>query len=494
VTKPTPWLLSRSPLHPDRWDALIAGLLGFATLVTRLPFRTTMLYNWDSANFALATRSYDVTQHHPHPPGYFLYVALGHLLLPLSGGDANAALVAVSLTLSGAAPPLTYVLGAALFSRLVGLGGGLFLLTSVTFWSYGGIALAYPALAVFSAWVAWSAYRTSWLGDREAWLPLAIAYGLGAGFRPDLLLLLGPLWLAGLVRLGWRRVIGAGVVAAAGILLWLVPTIALSGGLTKYLAVLQAYTDRDVLDRYSSTRGGLEALISTVRDLVSYTWYALYALVAPLVAGTVALLVRRPRPDGRWLFFALWLAPPLLFYVFIHIGDPGYVFSFLPALALLASQSIVAVACGLAGRRAREAAATTIGLVALLNAGVFLFYPRLLTAAGVRESDRQLAAKIAALRAEPNDGTTVLLSYESYRHLQYYLPEWRSSLWVDPFAAAPQRTALAPETRWLLLVDERLRTQAGRLPGAAPAEAGMTRVPVRPGQTLTFGAGTLSLD
>ncbi|GIW07894.1 MAG: hypothetical protein KatS3mg060_2699 [Dehalococcoidia bacterium] len=469
-------------------------MLAVATMLTRLPVRTTMLFNWDSANFALATRWYDVTQHQPHPPGYFLYVALGHLLLPLFAGDANGALVTVSMLLSSAAPALTYLLGAALFSRLAGLGGGIFMMTSVTFWSYGGLALAYPALAVFSTWVAWSAYRTTWQGDRGAWLPLAVAYGVGGGFRPDLLLFLGPIWMVGLVRVGWRRLGAAVALTAALLASWLVPTVALSGGVGKYLAVLQAYTDRDVLDRYSSTRGGVGALLSTLRDLVSYTWYALYALVLPLVAGAIALLVWRPRPDGRWLFFTIWLAPLLLFYVVVHIGDPGYVFSFLPALCILASQAIVALARRLTSRRTIGLAAAALAAVAMLNAGIFLFSSRLLTAQGVREHDRQLAAKIAALRAAPNDGATLLLSYDSYRHLQYYLPEWRSSLWVDPFAAAPQQTALAPETRWLLVVDDRLTKQRGSLPGAEPAEAGMTRVPVRPGQTLTFGAGVLALE
>ena len=55
-----------------RNDVLLCLALALLVLVSRLPFLTTVLYNWDSGNFALATRSYDVTQHHPQPPGYFL--------------------------------------------------------------------------------------------------------------------------------------------------------------------------------------------------------------------------------------------------------------------------------------------------------------------------------------------------------------------------------------------------------------------------------------
>src|SRR5581483_9600785 len=70
--------------------------LALLVILTRWPVRTRYLYNWDAANFALGTQVYDVTRHQPHPPGYPYFVGSGALLAPLFGGDANAALVAVS--------------------------------------------------------------------------------------------------------------------------------------------------------------------------------------------------------------------------------------------------------------------------------------------------------------------------------------------------------------------------------------------------------------
>src|SRR5439155_8397165 len=61
----------------DRWDYLLAGALGLLTVLSRLPYRARMLYNWDAVQFALALREYDVVKHQPHPPGYILYVGLG---------------------------------------------------------------------------------------------------------------------------------------------------------------------------------------------------------------------------------------------------------------------------------------------------------------------------------------------------------------------------------------------------------------------------------
>ena len=125
---------------------------------------------------------------------------------------------------------------------------------------------------------------------------------------------------------------------------------------------------------------------------------------------------------------------------------------------------------------------------------IFLFYPRLLTAPGIRSSDREVAAKIQTLKSMPNDGSTLLLSYDTFRHLEYYLPEWSSSLWVDPFSPAPVRTELPPAVRSIVLVDERLNAERGSRTGAEPiAGTTMTRVPVQPGQILTFGAGIVDL-
>src|SRR6267378_3083409 len=61
----------------DRWDYLLAGALSLLTVLSRLPYRARMLYNWDAVQFALALREYDVVKHQPHPPGYILYVGLG---------------------------------------------------------------------------------------------------------------------------------------------------------------------------------------------------------------------------------------------------------------------------------------------------------------------------------------------------------------------------------------------------------------------------------
>src|SRR5581483_5312111 len=158
---------------------------------------------------------------------------------------------------------------------------------------------------------------------------LAAVYGLAGGFRAELELFLFPLFLAALIFRPARAPLAV-AVAATAMAIWGVPMVWLSGGPEAYYAAFSAYTDSDVLNRYAPSRRGLEGLVFTLRDLGNYTAYALYGLALPLAAAAL-LWLRRLAGGGRRafaareLFLVLWPAPMVLFYAFVHIGDPGYV-------------------------------------------------------------------------------------------------------------------------------------------------------------------------
>ena len=431
----------------DRFAALALFLL---TIVTRLPFLTHLLFNWDAANFAFALDSFDVTQHRPHPPGYPLFVLSGWLVR-LVVRDSNLALVLVSMTLSAAAVAATYWAGNRLFSRPVGLGAALLLLTSVTFWTYGAVALAYPALALASALALG---LTAASPGRTTPLVLSLLLGIASGFRPDLLLWLGPLWAWTLLRSGWRSAVPAAALAFALVLGWLVPTIVLSGGVDAYVAVMRAYVGIDVVTRYSVAAQGASGFVTNLRDTAAYLVYALYAAL-PLLAWAMVKGFRQWRALLRHLrlpAFALLLAPPALFLPFIHVGDPGYVFTLLPPLLLLAAASTLPSSSRLAW--------AALGLILAANAAIFLFRERPLTAWGLRQHDHALAETLAAVRACCPPESTVILTYESFKLARYYLREYPWLFYSDLTSPQPQGLDLPSAATRLLLLDESLVPRA----------------------------------
>lgn len=453
-----------------RTEAITAFAFALATIATRFPFRSHRVFNWDAVNFVLALHDYDVRLHHPQPPGYPVFVAMGRIVQVVIH-DANTALVIVAMLLSAGAVASIYLLGRTLFGQAAGIVAALYLLFSVTFWTNGAVALAYPSLALFTTLVALFAWQCHQRGrDVPIWLPLALslAYAIGGGFRPDLLLFLLPLWLFGHRQLLLRTTIYSGICVAAVVLMWFIPTIALSGGWSGYWRVFRAYTSNDVLKRYSVADNGVRALIVNVRDTAKYTGYALYALVVPVGGAAVWLLtqwrnVRDERNSARSyaLLFLLWTTPMLLFYAWVHIGDPGYVFTYIPALLLVAARFTVelppiAVRLRLGWLRRFLVPALIIVVIAA-NTGIFLFRPLALTAHGIRQQDRTIDDKIAYVRAHGDPTTTLLIAYESYRHWLLYLPEYRVQFVDVTYGTAADRSVtLPPGTTRAVLMDATL--------------------------------------
>lgn len=470
---------------------LFAGLVA----LTRIPFRSAYLFNWDAANFALALQHYDVRLHQPHPPGYPYFVGLAWLF-QLAVGEANAALVLVSVLLECVAVAALFLLARTWLGLWPAVAAALALVCSVTFWTYGEVALAYPALAAFSTLVALFVYQTR-IQRKDRLLAAAAAYAVGSGFRPDLAAFLLPLLAFGAWGQPRNRVVAAAAIAAGGVLLWLLPVMWLSGGPAEYLTVLSTYTGVDVVERYAPAARGLPGLLVNVTDTALYLGYALYAN-GVLVAGAALLLWRRPpRAElPRYLLLLAWVAPMAVFYLAVHVGDPGYVFGILPALLLLGADGWRR----LAGPRPSELVQTVLGagmaMALLANALVFFLHDRPLTLLGLRQNDRAVAARVIYLRTLPPQEVLVV-SYQSYKTLKYYLPEYPHAVWLDVTTPARQAFAVPPGVRTAVLTDPGVFALAQTLPAEAeylPGETWAARLAVQPGQTLVYESGRLWLE
>ena len=175
--------------------------IGFlaVTLASRIPFRSEMLFAWDSANFAFALDEFNVAFHQPQPPGYPLYVASAKLLYGI-GLEANLSYILLSLVASSLAVWFLFLLGWRLYGPQTAIVSALLLASSSVFWTHGAVAYPYAFLAFFSSLVLLLLTETK-LGQRNLIVPAAFVIGLGAGFRPDFT----ALSLAGL----GTRVVGA---------------------------------------------------------------------------------------------------------------------------------------------------------------------------------------------------------------------------------------------------------------------------------------------
>ncbi|MBC7249828.1 MAG: glycosyltransferase family 39 protein, partial [Anaerolineae bacterium] len=255
----------------------VAVALFLGTVLSRIPFRSQILYHWDSVNFAFAMQHFDVAAEQPQPPGYIAYVWLCRLV-DLLFHDPQRTMVWISIVGSGLAVVAMYLLGRAMFDRRTGLVGALFLATSPLFWFYGEIALPHALdtfLVTLSAWLLWEVMQ----GRTWAVVPTAVSLAVAGGVRQQTPVFLGLAALCAafgfLRRAGWARGLRWGVLAimVCGLLCagWFFPLINSVGGLESYRQVMGAFSERFHLTTSLFMGAGWFGLSRNLRKLSMYT-------------------------------------------------------------------------------------------------------------------------------------------------------------------------------------------------------------------------------
>jgi len=442
----------------DRYDLLCASALALLTVLSRLPYRARMLYNWDAVQFALALQEYDVVKHQPHPPGYILYVALGHLVNTWLD-NPTAAYVVLAVAFSGLTTFVVYFLARDAYDRATALVAATLLAVSPLFWFYGSVGLTYVGEALCASTVAYFAFRALRGSETDAWL--AAGYlGLAGGVRQSILLLLFPLWLgatvAGVRRL--RAVVVGLVIMTMAVMSWFVPMIWLTGGFERYLSASVDLAE-SVVKPTSILSGAVETTLRMARYLLESVLVGLGPLA--LVAFLVPWYVRRLGCGSREWFLVGWAVTPVLVYTLVHFGQAGYALTFLPALVVLLSAMLVAAlghaAAFAAHPRLRPVAIAAAVAVVVLANGSFFVNARPLqrdfdtarsawvkmaedeafdwifsrTAAALREHEEVVRTFVDSIRGlyAPEDTAIITelgntRSYPWMRHAVFYLPQY----------------------------------------------------------------------
>ena len=219
--------------HARRLTFVVCTAIAVAFLALHLPFLPASLEDVDSINFALGLRRFDVAHHQPHPPGYPVFIALGHLSLALFQPEAHA-LAALSVVAGALAifPIVRFyrALGspgalreAHLLAAAIAVGSPLYWFTSARPLSDAtGLAAALSAQAM-----AVAAFTPVELAAAAVWA------GAATGIRSQVASLTVPLIVfAALSQRRRAAALGAaGLAFAVGVVLWAAPLIVLSGGL-----------------------------------------------------------------------------------------------------------------------------------------------------------------------------------------------------------------------------------------------------------------------
>ncbi|HZW53350.1 MAG TPA: hypothetical protein VFF00_04900, partial [Candidatus Elarobacter sp.] len=174
-------------VNRERWVVIAATV---ATAISRVFALARTPWDWDELLFMHALDHYDVAAHHPHPPGFPLYILAAKIIRKFGFGDFHA-LQALSFLAAILIVPAMYFLCRTLGMRFItSLGAALILAFFPNVWFYGGGAFSdVPSMVLVIVAVALLLRGDLLLG--------ATALAIAAGFRPQNLLIgLVPLAMA----------------------------------------------------------------------------------------------------------------------------------------------------------------------------------------------------------------------------------------------------------------------------------------------------------
>lgn len=359
-------------------------ILSLLVVITRVPFTSKFLYEWDSVNYALAFENYNIHQQQPHPPGYLLYVALGKAVNYIFN-DPNTSIIFLSVIFSVLSVILVYFTAKEIFSRKIGIISGLLLLFNPFIWFYGEIASIYIFEAFFSILIAYSSYKL-FKGNEKFIYISAFVLGLSGGFRTDILEFMLPLWLFCIwnAKVSYTKIAKGLLTFVISILLWLLPAIVLTGGFEKYIHILR-YTSEAAA--YTSLIFGasigqqiLNTGVCIIWSLVGLTFIGILVTVLFLtyhrrnLKSKVTVYLKNPLT----LFFLLWIVPSFLFYLIIYIVKPGYLLTILPAVMILLSYIIIRISSDVHLKFPKISATHILGsilLIYVVSNTVYFVYP-----------------------------------------------------------------------------------------------------------------------
>lgn len=306
----TMWL-DQLELAPDAISSRQRRFVVFASVIvalTRLFAVSKSLWDWDEALFSHALLDYDVVHHHPHPPGFPLFIFFARLLRPLASSDFRAiqfVVVAGAMLLF----PVMMFLGRELRLPLPTATVAAFLLAFFpNVWFFGGTAFSdVPSLTLVVLACALllrgcRSFRSLVLG--------AFVLAIAAGFRPQNLLVgCFPALIACWFRLRATRSLRQPLL---GMLVGAATLAAAYGGAAlatddwrQYLEAVRYHSA--YIEKVDSYRNPLRPTLQYMFDdffIRPFRMWQINAAVSLLVAiGAVAGFVRR-RPPVMIAFMA----------------------------------------------------------------------------------------------------------------------------------------------------------------------------------------------
>ena len=324
-----------------RAERIVLAVATLAAAASRFVAIALTPWDWDEAQFMAALREFDVALHHPHPPGFPLFIGPAKLLV-LAGVSPFRALQAIDVVAAIAIVPAMFFLAREARATFdVAVSAALILAFFPNVWFYGGTAFSdVPAMVLV---VAAMALLLRGARSDAAFIGGAIVLAISAGFRPQNLVIGAVPFVIGAIRRPRTAVIAALVILAIVGVSYAV-VVHLSEGWATFRETLQIH--QQYITRTDSFRSPDRPALWRVFDdffIRPYRAPVINTIVTIFVIVGAALALTGRRIGS--LIVLLAFAPFCIFAWLIldRFSVSRFSIGYAPLMALLAAEGIFAI-------------------------------------------------------------------------------------------------------------------------------------------------------
>jgi len=436
--------LSAPPSPLTRNERIAFTVMAIVCAASRFLAMARSLWDWDEALFCLGMRSYDVTNHHPHPPGFPIYIALGHLAKIFTHSDFRA-LQAVNLVAAILLFPAMFLLCRELRLRFdVAMLASMLLVFFPNTWFFGGGAFSdVPSLTlvVFAAALFFRGCR-----DAKAYLLGAFVLALAIGIRPQNLIVglfpgIVATWYR--ARANWRDVVFAALIGVTITSIAFGEAAWVTGGVDQYMNTVRVHSD--YISRVDSFRAPGRPPLWRLFDRFFIKQYGsplLSVITSLFVLVSVAGAIRSR--DRRIGFLAMTFTPVavMAWLMLDRFSVTRFALAYIPMFAVLAIDGVRRIA-----RDRRNL--TVLGGSALVLAFAIWTLPALTTVRN-EVSPSALVVEAARQHLDP-DSQHLFVAFDMIPFVQYLDPALPFTRVLDDRAMP---LSIGQQQPWLLAEDE----------------------------------------
>lgn len=400
---------------------LLIVILLVVSFIVQFQFQSQWLECWDSVQFTMAILDYSVPAHQPHPPGFPVYIVMGKLINFILN-DPQQSLILVSIITGISSIYLTYILGSKLFNEHVGFLAAFLLSICPAQLQFSVIVMAdivnqfivvlILTLVIFG------------LANKKFFYIGLIILGLSFGIRPtDSFIILVSVFIYIVIK-NRKEFIKDLLFVFSGFLLWFIPFI-IYNNLYEFIkaSIIHLETASEVS---SFARGGINKSLQDFFMCLVNGWSI--SIVVLCIIALIAIIIfwkegGNPikKTEHQYIILGLFSALFLGYcIILLNLYIPRYILPLFPIIAIISAASIIYIYNNIKNKPILK----SIFIIIVILICIPMVFSSFSIINGLHNIKPAPVEAAYYIKNNYSANNTILLTTESMRHFQYYLPNY----------------------------------------------------------------------